>query len=60
MKNNQACLLCADRFQVGGLDYSAKRGHTTIGRAGCGFTCAAMVIATWKDKNITPPKTGAS
>lgn len=38
-------------------DYSAKGESTTIGRAGCGPTCAAMVIATLKDKKVTPKTT---
>lgn len=35
-------------------DYSAKGETTTIGAEGCGTTCAAMVIATLVDKNVTP------
>lgn len=35
-------------------DYSASGESTTIGRAGCGPTCMAMVIATLKDKAVTP------
>ena len=38
-------------------DYSAKGESTTIGRAGCGPTCAAMVIATLRDKSVTPKTT---
>lgn len=34
--------------------YSVKGESTTIGRAGCGPTCGAMVVATLKDKTITP------
>lgn len=34
--------------------YSVKGESTTIGRAGCGTTCAAMVVATLKDKKVTP------
>lgn len=34
--------------------YSVKGESTTIGRAGCGTTCAAMVVATLKDKTVTP------
>lgn len=42
------------------IDYTAKGEHaTTIGRAGCGPTSAAMVIATWKDKKVTPKETAA-
>jgi hypothetical protein len=41
------------------ISYSAKGESTTIGKAGCGPTCAAMVIATWKDKTVTP-KTAAA
>lgn len=41
------------------IDYSAKGEKTTIGRAGCGPTTAAMVLATWKDKKITPKETAA-
>ena len=36
------------------VSYSVKGESTTIGRAGCGTTCAAMVVATLKDKNVTP------
>lgn len=35
-------------------NYSAKGEKKTIGSAGCGVTAAAMVIATLKDKNVTP------
>lgn len=38
----------------GNNDYSAPGEHTTIAKAGCGPTCMAMVIATLKDKNVTP------
>lgn len=34
--------------------YSVKGESTTIGRAGCGTTCGAMVVATLKDKTVTP------
>ena len=27
----------------------------TIKSSGCGIVCAAMIVATWKDKKITPP-----
>lgn len=36
------------------ISYSAKGESTTIGRAGCGPTAMAMVLATWADKNVTP------
>lgn len=36
------------------VDYSAPGESTTIGKAGCGPTCAAMVIASLKDKDVTP------
>ena len=35
-------------------NYSAKGEKKTIGSAGCGVTATAMVIATLKDKNVTP------
>ena len=35
-------------------NYSAKGESKTIGSSGCGVTVAAMVIATLKDKNVTP------
>lgn len=35
-------------------DYSAKGESTTIGRSGCGPTCAAMLIETMTGKTITP------
>lgn len=35
-------------------NYSAKGEKKTIGSSGCGVTAAAMVIATLKDKNVTP------
>lgn len=35
-------------------NYSAKGESTTIGRAGCGPTSAAMVIASLKDGTVTP------
>lgn len=40
-------------------DYSAKGDGSTIGTAGCGPTSAAMVIASWKDANVTPAHTAA-
>lgn len=36
------------------ISYSAKGESTTIGRAGCGPTAMAMVLATWADKSVTP------
>lgn len=36
------------------VDYSAPGESTTIGRAGCGPTCMAMVIATLFDPPYTP------
>lgn len=38
-------------------DYSAKGEKKTIGSSGCGPTAAAMVIATLKDKHVTPVTT---
>ena len=38
-------------------NYSAKGEKKTIGSSGCGPTAAAMVIATLKDKNVTPVTT---
>ena len=35
-------------------NYSAKGESKTIGSSGCGVTVAAMIIATLKDKNVTP------
>ena len=35
-------------------DYSAKGESTTIGRSGCGPTCAAMLIQTMTGENVTP------
>ena len=40
-------------------DYSAPGEKTTIGKAGCGVTCAAMVIASLVDPSITPADTAA-
>lgn len=37
--------------------YAASGETSTIGSAGCGITCAAMVIATLKDKSVTPATT---
>lgn len=39
--------------------YRVPGESSTIGSAGCGPTCAAMVIATLKDKRITPEATCA-
>lgn len=36
------------------ISYSAKGESTTIGRAGCGPTAMAMVLATWADAKVTP------
>lgn len=38
-------------------NYSTKGEKKTIGSAGCGVTASAMVIATLKDKNVTPTTT---
>lgn len=38
-------------------NYSAKGEKKTIGSSGCGVTASAMVIATLKDKNVTPVTT---
>ncbi len=35
-------------------NYSAKGERKTIGSSGCGVTASAMVIATLKDKSVTP------
>ena len=35
-------------------NYSAKGESKTIGSSGCGVTTAAMIIATLKDKSVTP------
>ncbi len=42
-----------------GKDYSAPGEKTTIGKAGCGPSCMAMVIATLADPKITPADTAA-
>ena len=34
--------------------YAAKGENTTIKSAGCGITCAAMVIASLRDPSVTP------
>lgn len=39
--------------------YRATGESSTIGSAGCGPSCAAMVIATLKDKSVTPETTCA-
>ena len=38
-------------------NYSAPGEKKTIGSSGCGIACSAMVIATLKDKNVTPVNT---
>ena len=38
-------------------NYSARGEKKTIGSSGCGVACSAMVIATLKDKNVTPIET---
>lgn len=40
-----------------GKRYAASGEKTTIGSAGCGITCAAMVIATLADSSVTPADT---
>lgn len=40
-------------------DYSAAGESTTIGRAGCGPTCAAMLLSTLTGQEITPVDTCA-
>ena len=39
------------------VSYAAKGESSTIGTAGCGPTCAAMVIATLADPSVTPATT---
>lgn len=39
------------------IDYSAKGEVNTIKSAGCGVACTAMIIASLKNKNITPVDT---
>lgn len=58
MTNRPVKYLQADS-RWGALDYSAKGEKTTIAKSGCGPTCAAMVIATLKDKAVTPKETAA-
>ena len=41
------------------VSYSAPGESTTIGRAGCGPTCAAMLLTTLTGKEITPVDTCA-
>ncbi len=36
------------------IDYSARGEKTTIAKSGCGPSCMAMVIATLKNKAVTP------
>ena len=36
------------------VSYSARGESTTIGRAGCGPTAMAMVLATWADPAVNP------
>ena len=39
------------------IPYAVKGEKATIGGSGCGPTCMAMVIATWKDSRVTPVDT---
>lgn len=41
------------------ISYAAKGETSTIGSAGCGPTCAAMVIAALADPSVTPATTAA-
>lgn len=36
------------------ISYAVKGESSTIGGSGCGPTSAAMILATWADKNVTP------
>ena len=36
------------------IPYAVKGESSTIGGSGCGPTSAAMILATWADKNVTP------
>lgn len=58
MNNRPVKYLQTDK-RWGALDYSAKGEKTNIAKSGCGPTCAAMVIATLKDKSVTPKETAA-
>lgn len=39
------------------VSYSAPGEHTTVGRAGCGPTCAAMLLTTLTGQTVTPVDT---
>lgn len=39
------------------IGYSTKNEGSTIGSAGCGPTCMAMILASLKNKSITPKET---
>ena len=39
------------------MPYRVKGENTTIKTSGCGITCAAMVIASLKNENVTPADT---
>ena len=36
------------------IPYAVKGESSTIGGSGCGPSSAAMILATWADKNVTP------
>lgn len=41
------------------IPYTVTNDSTqTIGKSGCGITCMAMILATWKDPKITPVDMG--
>ncbi len=46
-----------DKEWKGVLFTSVGNPKQTIGSSGCGPTCMAMVLATWKDRSITPVQT---
>lgn len=52
--NKQPILYLQTDPRWAGKDYSAKGESTTIGKSGCGPTCAAMLLSTLTGKTFTP------
>ncbi len=52
--NNQPVSFLQTDPRWANISYSTRGESTTIGRAGCGPTSMAMVLATWADRKVTP------
>ena len=57
MTNNRPVIYYQTDPRWKSIRYATSAENATIGGSGCGPTSAAMVIATWADKSVTPVTT---